>query len=97
MKRYALGVLLAAIVVAGLAGCGNRGEELLKARIGQMEKELAEARGALEEKDRELAELRAKAEQSQANIEALTAELVKVKVERDKLKQELTASLKKKR
>jgi septal ring factor EnvC (AmiA/AmiB activator) len=91
MRCYFAAAFLAAVVAAGPAGCGKQEADTLKARVGQLERELAEARGMLQERDRQLAELEARAEQSQAYIEGLTAELVKVKVERDKLKQELAA------
>ncbi len=83
----------AAVLVAGLAGCGSQEREELRAKVTNLEQQLAKVNVELAEKD---ATARAAVEQSeqqvkqaQANIDALTAELVKVKEERDKFKNEL--------
>jgi peptidoglycan hydrolase CwlO-like protein len=90
-KRNLLWVVAVALVLAGPAGCGKKEIDELKLKTTQLEKELAETKTKLADKEKAVAEARNKADQNQANIDALTAEIVKVKVERDKLKQELAA------
>jgi len=89
VKRSALWIVTAIIVFMGLAGCGNNETDGADSRITQLERELAD-------RVQEIAELRAKVEQDRAKEDALTAELVRVKVERDKLKQEIAALKKQK-
>lgn len=88
MKRYAWLAVLAAFLLAGPVGCGKKEVDELKARVTQLDKDLADTKGKLADKDKESAELKTKLEQSQATIEAQAAELVKLKGEREKLKQE---------
>lgn len=89
MKRYVLGAMAVAFLLAGPVGCGKKEIEELKTRVTQLEQQVAD-------KDKELTELRTKSADAQAQLEATTAQLVQVKTERDKLKKEVTA-LKKKR
>lgn len=88
MNRAAACLLLILPVVAG---CAGRGDEELSSRVARLEGELAEARARLEEHAAIIGALRQQAEQNEAALDALTAELVTVKVERDKLKQEVAA------
>jgi hypothetical protein len=89
MKRYVLGAMAVAFLLAGPVGCGKKEIEELKTHVIQLEQQLTD-------KDKELTELRTKSADAQAQLEATTAQLVQVKTERDKLKKEVTA-LKKKR
>jgi chromosome segregation ATPase len=95
-RKYLLWAVLATIVLAGPIGCGKKEIDELKIQVASLEKELADTKAKLADADKETQEVRSKGEQGQANVEAQTAELVKVKVERDRLKQEL-AALKKRR
>ncbi len=95
-RKWLLWVMLGAIVLAGPIGCGKKEIDELKTKVTMLEKDLADAKAKLAETDKEIQEARSKGDQGQANVEVLTAELVKVKVERDKLKQEV-AALKKRR
>ncbi len=88
MKRSALWIVTVIIVSMGLAGCGRNGGGP-DPRIARLERELAD-------RAQEIAELRAEVERGRAKEDTLTAELVRVKVERDKLKQEIAALKKKK-
>lgn len=90
MKHSALSTVTAIIVFMGLAGCGNNETDGPDPRIIQLERELAD-------RVQEISELRAKVEQDRTKEDALTADLVRVKVERGKLKQEIAALRKKKR
>jgi septal ring factor EnvC (AmiA/AmiB activator) len=89
MKRYVLGAMAVAFLLAGPVGCGKKEIEELKTKVTQLEQQLGG-------KDNELTELRAKVADSQAQNEATTLQLVQVKAERDKLKKEV-AALKKRR
>lgn len=93
-RRTYLGVAL--LAVALLAGCGRQEIEELRGKVAGLEGELAQARTQAEAGAQRLTELQAALAQQKTENEQLTAELVKVKVQRDKLKQEL-AALKKKR
>jgi septal ring factor EnvC (AmiA/AmiB activator) len=84
MKRYLLGAMAVVFLLAGPVGCGKRETGELRTRVGQLEQQLAD-------KDKELTEVRARAAESASALDTATAELVKVKVERDKLKKEITA------
>jgi septal ring factor EnvC (AmiA/AmiB activator) len=84
MKRYLLGAVAAAFLLAGPVGCGRKEAEDLRYRVGQLEQQLAD-------KDKELAQLQVKVAESQSQLETVTAELVRVKVDRDKLKKEMAA------
>jgi len=93
MRRLIVGIA-SALLVAGLAGCGNQERDELRTKVANLEQQLAKVTSELAEKD---AAARTAVEQSeqqikqaQANIDALTAELVKVKEERDKLKTQLS-------
>lgn len=88
MKRYLAWAVLAAVLAAGSAGCGKKEIEELKGKVAGLERELADSRARLDAKDKELAD-------AQAALAAKEEDLNKVRVERDKCKQEL-AALKKK-
>lgn len=94
MKHRAACLLMLLVTLA--VGCTNREEEL-RGHVAQLEGELAQARLRLEEGDAAIGELRQRNEQNQAALDALTVELVKVKVERDQLKQEVAALTRKRR
>lgn len=69
------------VMIASLAfGCDSTADK----RAAQLQSELATLKSVL-------AEVESKMLQSQLSIEELTRQLVRVKVERDKLKQELAA------
>lgn len=69
------------VMIASLAfGCESAADK----RIARLEQELMQVKNTLNEAE-------FKAQQSQLSIEMLTQQLVRVKVERDKLKQELAA------
>ncbi len=69
------------VMIASLAfGCESAADK----RVAQLEQELMQVKNALNE-------IEFKVQQSQISIEMLTRQLVRVKVERDKLKQELAA------
>jgi chromosome segregation ATPase len=88
MKRYLAWAVLAAILAVGTAGCGKKEIEELKGKVAGLERELADSRVRLDAKDKELAD-------AQAAVTVKEEDLNKVRVERDKCKQEL-AALKKK-
>jgi chromosome segregation ATPase len=88
MKRYLAWAVLAAILAVGTAGCGKKEIEELKGKVAGLERELADSRARLDAKDKELAD-------AQAAVTVKEEDLNKVRVERDKCKQEL-AALKKK-
>jgi outer membrane murein-binding lipoprotein Lpp len=92
MSKFTWGTVLAAtIALAGLTGCGKKEIEQLRTQTASLEAQLTDARAQLEAVRKELEDAHTKDQQDQAKEEALTNELVKVKVERDKLKQELAA------
>lgn len=93
-RRELIGVAVLALLL--LAGCGKQQAEDLRGKVAGLEQELAGARAELQGTSLQMTDLRTKLEQQQATIDGLTADLVKVKVQRDKLKQEV-AALKKKR
>ena len=99
-RRFAgqslLWAVLAAVVLAGPVGCGRKQIDELKGKVASLEQELAATKTKLAETTQELEEARASAEKSDTKEEALVDQLNRVRVERDKLKQELTA-LKKRR
>ena len=69
------------VMIASLAfGCESAADK----RVARLEQELMQVKNALNEAE-------SKVQQSQTSIEILTRQLVRVKVERDKLKQELAA------
>ncbi len=68
--------MIASLVI----GCESAADK----RVTRLEQELMQVQNALNETEFEL-------QQSQISIEMLTRQLVRVKVERDKLKQELAA------
>jgi septal ring factor EnvC (AmiA/AmiB activator) len=69
------------VIIASLAfGCESAADK----RVTRLEQELMQMQDALTEAE-------SKVQQSQISIEMLTRQLVRVKVERDKLKQELAA------
>jgi uncharacterized coiled-coil DUF342 family protein len=94
-RRFAgpllLWALLAAVVLAGPVGCGRKEIDALKDKVAALEQELAATKTELAETTQALEEARANAEKSDTKEEALVEQLNKVRVERDKLKQELTA------
>lgn len=93
-RRTYIGVAL--LLVALLTGCGRQEAEELRGKVAGLEGELTQARTQAEAGAQQLAELQGKLVQQKRENEQLTAELVRVKVQRDKLKQEV-AALKKKR
>jgi len=97
MKRTVLWAVLALFLAGGLMGCGKSEIEQLNAKLTQSNKDLAAAKEELAEKSKLAEEAGAKSGQLQATVDAQAAEIVKIKTERDKLKQELTALKKKKR
>lgn len=97
MGQRGLWVIAAAVLIAGLGGCANKETEALRAKVGQIEKDLVDLRTHTEENAAALSELKSRVEQAQSSVNGLTAQLVRVKVERDKLKQEVVALRKKRR
>lgn len=96
VQRFCLGSILALFAVGALLACGRQEAHQFRTKVSELEHELQIARDQLAENDQVIADLRAKVEQSDSNEEDLTTALVRVKVERDKLKQELTAIRKRK-
>ena len=97
MKRYVLWAILAAFIVAGPVGCGKKEIEALNTKVTLLEKDIASARQQAADKTKEADELRARVNQMQATADAHTAEVSKLKAERDKLKRDLAAAKKKRR
>jgi len=96
MKRYVLWAILAAFLAAGAVGCGKKEIEALNTRVTELQKEVSDGSNQLAEKTKEADALRAKADQLQATVDAQAAEIVKIKMERDRLNRELAALKKKK-
>lgn len=88
MKRQWILAVVMTALAAGAAGCGKKEIEELKVRVAKLEQELADSRTQLDNKDKELAA-------AQTQVQSKEEETNKVRVERDKCKQEL-AALKKK-
>jgi septal ring factor EnvC (AmiA/AmiB activator) len=88
MKRHLMWVFLTALMAGGLAGCGKQEIEALKGKVATLERELADSGARLDAKDKELAGV-------QDLVKAKEEELNKLRVERDKCKQELAAAKKK--
>ncbi len=88
MKRHVMLAVLATVLAAGIAGCGKKEIEELRGKVAGLEKELADSRLRLETKDRELLD-------AQNALKAKEEEGNRLRVERDKCKQDL-AALKKK-
>ena len=93
MKRYIAVATVSAVMLIGLAGCGTKERDELRAKVEQLDKQVAKVTSDIGEKDKAIAELTEKLQandealkQAQANVEALTADLVKIKAERYKLK-----------
>lgn len=93
-RRFFLGVWA---LVAVASGCGQGEIDELRARVIGLEKELQASREQLTANNAQLSELQTKLDQQQATVESLTRDLARVKVERDKLRQELTALKRKKK
>ncbi len=98
--RRSMALVVAVALLAGVAGCGNKERDELRSKVTSLEQQLAKVNSELEEKD---VALRAASEtgaqqlkQAQANIDALTADLVKIKEERDRLKAEVAQLRKRK-
>jgi Tfp pilus assembly protein FimV len=88
MKRQLLIAVVMTALAAGVAGCGKREIEELKGKVAKLERELVDSRTQLDAKDKDLAA-------AQAAVQSKEEETNKVRVERDKCKQDL-AALKKK-
>jgi septal ring factor EnvC (AmiA/AmiB activator) len=98
--RPAVALAAALALTVAISGCGNKERDELRAKVAGLEQQLAKVNSELAEKD---AVARAATEQieqqlkrAQANIDALTADLVKVKEERDRLKAEVAQLRKRK-
>jgi uncharacterized protein HemX len=92
MRRITV-VALAAVLALGLAGCGGKEKEELRQKVTSLEQQLAKATSQVAEKEAAMASMETSLKQAQD-------EVVKCKVERDKLKLEVkkktgTASKKK--
>lgn len=88
-RREFIGIATLALLL--LAGCGKQPAEDLRGKVAGLEQELAGTRAELQGASVETAELRTKLREQQATIDGLTMDLVQVKVQRDKLKQEVAA------
>ena len=91
-RNWLLWVLLATIVAAGPIGCSKKEIDELKSKVASLEKELSETQAKLADAE----DIRTKAEQCQTKEDVLAAEVTRVRVDRDRCKQELS-SLKKRR
>lgn len=89
-SRFAV-AMLAALWLAGLAGCSNKEVLELKARVERLEQNLAASRTEVTSRDEALAEVNARLGQTAAELKAQTEKLVRMKTERDKLKKEYNA------
>lgn len=83
--------LIGVALLVLLSACGKQEVEELRAKVAGLERELIEARAQLQLTHQHTTDLRTTVEQQQATLDKLTADLVQVKVQRDKLRQELTA------
>jgi septal ring factor EnvC (AmiA/AmiB activator) len=97
------GAVIAIFLALSLAGCGAKEREELKQKVAGLEQQLVKAHSDLAEKEALLTEVRTasdagaqKLKEAQATIEQQAAKLVRVQVERDKLRAEV-AQLKKKK
>lgn len=95
-RRDFTGVVLL-VAVGWLGGCGPGEVETLRAAVTRLERELEDSRQRLATSNARLTALQAETERQQTMLDALTGDLVRVKVERDQLRQELTAHKKKRR
>ncbi|KPK67796.1 MAG: hypothetical protein AMJ84_12340 [Acidithiobacillales bacterium SM23_46] len=86
-SRFAV-AMLAALWLAGLAGCSNKEVLELKARVTRLEQDLAASRADLSARDEALAEVSGHLAQTQAELKTQTEKLVRMKTERDKLKKD---------
>ncbi len=92
-RKYLTCALLAMFVLAGPIGCGKKEVDELKTKVENLEKELADTNAKLLEADKQAQAAKAAAE---SDLKTCTDELVKVKVDRDRCRQDLKA-LKKRR
>jgi len=95
MKRQAAMVLAAAVLLAGLSGCGASEREELKAKVASLEAQVTKLTGELATKDATLNELRAATDAAEQSAKQAQLQIDSVAAERDKLKAELN-KLKKK-
>jgi len=91
MKYRFAAAMLAALWLAGVAGCSNKEVLELKARVERLEQDLAASRIELATRDETLAEANARLAQTEAELKAQTEKLVRMKTERDKLKKDNNA------
>jgi len=85
------------VAVALLPGCADTELDDLRAKAAGLERALSTAQSELEQTNRRVVELRTQVEEQNMAADRLTRELVTVKVQRDKLKQELAAFQRKRR
>ena len=97
MMKYPVTMVLAAMLLVGLSGCGISEREELKAKVTALETQVAKLTAELATKDASVEDLRTaadvagqKAKQAQLQVDSVTAE-------RDKLKAELNQLKKKKK
>jgi septal ring factor EnvC (AmiA/AmiB activator) len=92
-----MAVVAGMVLAMGLAGCDGGEKEALREKVAALEQQLAKNASELSAREADLATLRVTHDKStkdlnkaNADIEVLTRQIVKLKVERDKLKTENT-------
>ena len=97
MMKYPVTMVLAAVLLAGLTGCGISEREELKAKVTTLEAQVAKLTAELATKDASHEELRTAADAADQKTKQAQLQIDSVTAERDKLKAELNQLKKKKK
>ncbi len=87
MKRYVAATLMAVVVSTGLAGCGAKEREELKAKVAAMEQEVSKAKNEASSKDATIADLRAQLEAANNNAKAAQDKVAAMEADMAKAKE----------
>lgn len=97
MMKYSVTMVLAAMLLVGLSGCGISEREELKAKVTALETQVAKLTAELATKDASVEDMRTAADVAGQKTKQAQLQVDSVTAERDKLKAELNQLKKKKK
>ena len=90
MKRYIATAVMAVVLTTGLAGCGMKERDALKAKVATMEQDVSKMKNEMAAKDATIADLRSQLEAANKNAKAAQDKIAQMEADSAKMKEMMT-------
>lgn len=87
MKRYIATAVMAVVLTTGLAGCGTKERDALKAKVATMEQDVSKMKNEMAAKDATIADLRSQLETANKNAQAAQDKIAQMEADSAKMKE----------